>query len=428
MGLETGTYISDLNTSNPSGTDAKSQGDDHLRLIKATVKATFPNISGAVTPTHTELNYVDGVTSAIQTQIDTKGAHAGQTWTGAHDFTGGTIIVPTASGGDADTSAASTAFVDSWFAKKASPTLTGTPVAPTAAPGTNTTQIATTAFVIQQAFQAALPVQTGEVGKFLQTDGTNAAWVDIANLKNAKSADYTLLATDRYKHLVLTGSFTLSLIAAATAGDGFVLYVRNDGAGRWLIDPNGAETIDGRSSIYLYPGEAFAVICDGSGWRTFGRSRGPILISSTTVSVSVASVDCETGFDDTEFTRFQVVGEGLVSASGRPGLQFKKSGAYAATNYVTKDSANTAIDGANTDQVALIGSNTLTFDVVADVYHYSSTVAQEARAVFSAVAPVSPVLVMGTGTQSTAAAVTGVRVRNSGGNLTAGTVRHYGFR
>ena len=39
-----------------------------------------------------ELLYVDGVTEAIQTQIDTKGAHAGQVWTGVHDFGGTTSI------------------------------------------------------------------------------------------------------------------------------------------------------------------------------------------------------------------------------------------------------------------------------------------------------------------------------------------------
>ena len=72
MALETGTYISDLNVSNPATTDGVTQADDHLRLIKSTVKATFPNVSGAVLPTHTELNYVDGVTSAIQTQLDAK--------------------------------------------------------------------------------------------------------------------------------------------------------------------------------------------------------------------------------------------------------------------------------------------------------------------------------------------------------------------
>lgn len=74
MGLETGTYIDSLVVTNPLGSDAKNAGDDHLRLIKSTIKATFPNIAGAVTPTHTELNFVDGVTSNIQTQLDGKQA------------------------------------------------------------------------------------------------------------------------------------------------------------------------------------------------------------------------------------------------------------------------------------------------------------------------------------------------------------------
>lgn len=74
MALETGTYISDLNANNPPGTDLKSQGDDHIRLLKSTIKATFPNIEGELTPTHTELNYVTGVAAAIQTQLDNKPA------------------------------------------------------------------------------------------------------------------------------------------------------------------------------------------------------------------------------------------------------------------------------------------------------------------------------------------------------------------
>ena len=63
MGLETGTYISDLNSSNPAAGDAVNEGDDHIRLIKSTVKATFPSVSGAVSSTHTELNLLDGVTA-----------------------------------------------------------------------------------------------------------------------------------------------------------------------------------------------------------------------------------------------------------------------------------------------------------------------------------------------------------------------------
>jgi len=66
------------------------------------------------TVSSTEIGYVDGVTSAIQTQIDSKLA---------------------------------TATASSTYAPLASPALTGTPTAPTATAGTSTTQVATTAFV-----------------------------------------------------------------------------------------------------------------------------------------------------------------------------------------------------------------------------------------------------------------------------------------
>lgn len=69
------------------------------------VNATTLQIAGtSITATAAEINFVAGVTSAIQTQLNAKAALA-------------------------------------------SPALTGTPTAPTAAVGTNTTQVATTAFV-----------------------------------------------------------------------------------------------------------------------------------------------------------------------------------------------------------------------------------------------------------------------------------------
>lgn len=47
MGLEAGGFVSNLNTSNPTASDLRSQGDDHLRLIKAALQATFPNAAKA---------------------------------------------------------------------------------------------------------------------------------------------------------------------------------------------------------------------------------------------------------------------------------------------------------------------------------------------------------------------------------------------
>jgi hypothetical protein len=86
-------YPSDLNAAYPGAADDPVEGDDHLRNIKTVLKTTFPNVSGAVTPTHTQLNYVAGVTSAIQTQFGNVGlqfiSEASASASAAIDFTTG---------------------------------------------------------------------------------------------------------------------------------------------------------------------------------------------------------------------------------------------------------------------------------------------------------------------------------------------------
>lgn len=165
MSLESGVYISDLVATNPTSSDPKSQGDDHLRFVKSTIKATWPNITGAVTPTHTELNFVDGVTSAIQTQIDTKGAITGQTWTGTHTFP-------------------------------------ATAYGVTASLGDSSTKLATTAFVATTAFSSALPAQTSHSGEIVTTNGTDASWTPVKTINGTS--------------LLAAGDITMPMVLLAT--------------------------------------------------------------------------------------------------------------------------------------------------------------------------------------------------------------------
>lgn len=88
MALEAATFISSLVATNPTSTDPVSQGDDHIRLLKTAIKATFANIAEAISTTHTELNHVYGVTSPIQTQLSSKAPLASPAFTGNISVTG----------------------------------------------------------------------------------------------------------------------------------------------------------------------------------------------------------------------------------------------------------------------------------------------------------------------------------------------------
>ena len=123
MATENASYISELNAAYPADGDAVGEGGGtttgtgstrgHLNMIKYALKTQFSGLTGttAVTSseaelnvldgipvglTSTELGYVDGVTSSIQTQMDAKGVgdavlSADQSWSGSQRGTPQTI-------------------------------------------------------------------------------------------------------------------------------------------------------------------------------------------------------------------------------------------------------------------------------------------------------------------------------------------------
>jgi hypothetical protein len=71
MGLEVASFIHELNPANPLGSDAKSQGDDHIRLTKFCVQNTFINVDGQVTATHGDLNKTANISNGVYTPVIT---------------------------------------------------------------------------------------------------------------------------------------------------------------------------------------------------------------------------------------------------------------------------------------------------------------------------------------------------------------------
>jgi hypothetical protein len=61
MTVETGSSIFDLDPTKPGPTDPKSEGDDHLRLIKTILKVTFPAFTGPMPIAHDRVASIDYV-------------------------------------------------------------------------------------------------------------------------------------------------------------------------------------------------------------------------------------------------------------------------------------------------------------------------------------------------------------------------------
>lgn len=103
--------------------------------------------------------------------------------------------------------------------------------------------------------------------------GTFASWVlsvsapvmaTTNNSVQSKSAGFTLSASDRGGIFSCTSTWTAAYTAAATLGNGWYAYFRNDGTGTITHDPNSAETIDGLATLDQLPGQIFLVFCDGA--------------------------------------------------------------------------------------------------------------------------------------------------------------------
>lgn len=120
-------------------------------------------------------------------------------------------------------------------------------------------------------------------GTVALTAGGTGATTQLAALQNlgaiaaqtvAKTAAYTVVVGDRGDVILCSGTFSVSLTAAATLANGFSVGIINTGTGTITIDPNSTETIDGAATKVLTPGQSCIIITDGTSWRTLGLSGG----------------------------------------------------------------------------------------------------------------------------------------------------------
>lgn len=378
MALETGTYISDLVTTNPTSSDPKSQGDDHLRLLKSTVKATFPNVTGAVTPTHTELNYVDGVTSAIQTQMDLK-------------------------------------------APLASPALTGAPTAPTPGTGDNSTKIATTEFVVTAALTASLPGQTDKAAYLLSTDGSDANWYNtidgsvVTLLSGGSIVGTTAIQSLSNKSLTTP---VIQDSSDTTKKANFVLSGVTAGQNRTI-------TVEDRNTLLMTPGWVYLSTVTASNSATVDIET---TINSTYKAYMIVFERVKLASSNLSlYCRLKISGS---YHSGASDYYYTTATLTAASWDIVENNTGAAqflitanIDGSNTDRLI---SGTFRLD---DPSNTATKKRVRWDMMFQANNTGKSSMVTGHGTDiSGNGAVTGVRFLSSNGNIVAGEFNLFGIR
>jgi Head domain of trimeric autotransporter adhesin len=182
---------------------------------------------------------------------------------------------------------------------------------PIASGGTGATTLTSNNVILGNGTSAVQFVAPGANGNVLTSNGTT--WTSTAPTSTStltisnKTGAYTVVSGDAGKIINCTsGTFTVSLTAAASLGSGFNCWVWNTSStvtDAITINPNGAETIDGVATLILRRGEGCQIVCDGTNWQTGDKKtmRGyaenipavlgrPIASGSEAVAISNESV------------------------------------------------------------------------------------------------------------------------------------------
>lgn len=198
--IGTSTLVSRADHIHPSdNTKASLESPSFTGTVTLPAATTIGNISSV------ELNYLDGVTSSIQTQLNNRLPLTGGTLTGAlsgvsfNSITGLSNVTPAANGTAAIGTSTLAARADHVHPNSGgglsadSPAFTGTPTAPTATAGTNTTQLATTAFVTTAVANVTSGLLTGNVALPATTTIGTVTAAEIAYLSGVTSSIQTQL-------------------------------------------------------------------------------------------------------------------------------------------------------------------------------------------------------------------------------------------
>lgn len=134
----------------------------------------------------------------------------------------------------------------------------------------------------------------------------------------SKTSDYQTVEADRDKLIradATSGTLTVTLLAAATAGDGFTLAVKKtDSSGNAvIIDGNSSETIDGNTTLTLSNQYEVAVlISNGTSWSVVNSAAAQSTTFAADNSSNTSSTNVVTVQHTTSGTPTAGIGTGIL--------------------------------------------------------------------------------------------------------------------
>ena len=91
------------------------------------------------------------------------------------------------------------------------------------------------------------------------------------------NTNFAASTANRAATLVWTGGGgTLTLPAAAAAGSGWFINLRNGGSGALTVDPSGTETINGAATLVMQPEDSAVAVSNGTDWYTIGLGQDAV--------------------------------------------------------------------------------------------------------------------------------------------------------
>lgn len=107
---------------------------------------------------------------------------------------------------------------------------------------------------------------SADVTLWTKDDIAGSGATGLGSVVISKSSSFSLGITEQNNVVICTAALTISLIPAATAGNGFSAIIVNTGSGNVTIDPDASETINGASTLVLAAGGSTTIHCDGTKW------------------------------------------------------------------------------------------------------------------------------------------------------------------